>query len=201
MKKLLCFIGGAMLVSYAPAQTHSKNSYKNRKEQFYIGSYFNMKEPLGKVIYYKDSSISLQDFKGKIIILDLWHTGCTTCIEAFPKEVALQKKFSEQIQIIPVTYQSKEAVRDFLDKWQLRTGIHLNMPFLVEAEALEKAFRFRAQPHYIWIRPDGYIAGQTSGTFISEGGIKYFIAEWKKLQAYMYGTPVQTDEMPITNSK
>lgn len=199
MKKLLCLLGGAMLMSFAFGQ--NKHSFRSQKEPFYIGSYFNMKESLGKTINYKDSSVCLEDFKGKIIILDFWHTGCSSCLNAFPAEVGLQKRFGDQIQIIAVTHQSDTLVESFLKKWDERTGIHLNFPIIVNGSKLQKAFRFRAQPHYVWIRPDGYIAAQSSSQFVTEGNIKSLIKEWKKLKSILYGDAPQIDVFSTTNSK
>lgn len=200
MKKLLCLMGGAMIISMVSAQ-YTNHTFKTRKEPFYIGNRFNMTEPIGKIINYKDTSLNLQHFKDKIIILDFWHTGCSDCLAAFPKEVKLQKLFGDKIQIIAVTHQPQNLVKEFIEKWNQRTGIHLNFPVVVEGTALQKAFRFRAEPHYIWILPNGYIEGQTSASFVTKGNIESLIQEWSELKAILDGDAPVRDIFPITNSK
>lgn len=201
MKKLLCLVGGAMLITFAFAQNHTNHTFKNRKEPFYIGNYFNMSEPVGKVINYKDTSLCLQDFKDKIVILDFWFTGCTSCINAFPEEVALQNEFADKIQIIAVTHEPEKLVRPFLEKWEKKIGEHLNFPIVVDGKSLQTAFRFRYEPHYVWIMPNGYIDGQTSSSFVTKGNIKSLIEKWKKLKALLDGEVRVKDVFAITNSK
>src|SRR5258705_5959636 len=44
------------------------------------------------VLNYKNKKAKLSDFKGKLVILDIWSVGCISCIESFPKLEALQKQ-------------------------------------------------------------------------------------------------------------
>ncbi|HJT70349.1 MAG TPA: TlpA disulfide reductase family protein [Terriglobales bacterium] len=40
-----------------------------------------------------DHSVSLDQFRGKIVVLNFWATWCAPCIEEMPSLVGLQKKF------------------------------------------------------------------------------------------------------------
>jgi cytochrome oxidase Cu insertion factor (SCO1/SenC/PrrC family) len=42
------------------------------------------------ILNYKSKKAKLSDFKGKLVILDMWSTSCTFCIAAFPKMEELQ---------------------------------------------------------------------------------------------------------------
>ena len=55
-------------------------------------------------------NILLQDFQKKLIILDFWATWCGSCISAFPKTKRIEKQFSENLQIIPITTQDQKLV-------------------------------------------------------------------------------------------
>src|SRR5258705_3241888 len=64
----------------------------------------------------KIKSFTLSDFKSKLIIIDFWGTGCTSCIKAFPKIDSLQKKFQDKIQFILVNKESADSTRGFFLK-------------------------------------------------------------------------------------
>src|SRR5687767_12747147 len=60
----------------------------------------------------------------KLIILDMWSTGCSSCMEAFPKMVLLQDQFKKQLQIVLVNpWESDSQIRKrmvFINEIQLR---------------------------------------------------------------------------------
>jgi peroxiredoxin len=41
-------------------------------------------------------TVKLSDFKGKVVILDLWATWCPPCVAEIPNFVALQKQYKKQ---------------------------------------------------------------------------------------------------------
>lgn len=179
MKKLTLMSVLAVLCIYSHAQWGRQNlDFEKIKEPFYIGSWIRQDVPLGKVINYKDSSITLNDFNDKIIILAFWFTQCTDCIAQFPKEDSLQKGFDDNVQFIMVTFNPSDQVEKFLDLYKKRTGLDVKIPIIVGDTLLSKAFRHLYHPHYVWIFPDGYIIGQTNENFITTGNISALIKEW-----------------------
>ncbi|NJI76330.1 redoxin domain-containing protein [Sphingobacterium kitahiroshimense] len=64
--------------------------------------------------------LSLDDIKEDIIILDLWGTWCTYCINSFPHLFQLQKTFAGKIKVLPVVNQSKNVVRKALEKQSIK---------------------------------------------------------------------------------
>ena len=180
---LLCVL--TMLCLYSQAQWGEQNlDFREMKEPFYIDSWIKQDVPLGKVINYKDSSITLNDFNDKIIILAFWFTQCTDCIAQFPKEDSLQKEFADDIQFIMVTFNPADKVKKFLDLYKARTGLVVKSPVIVEDTLLSKAFRHLYNPHYAWIFPDGYIVGQTNENFITAGNISALVKEWQVRKAF-----------------
>ena len=126
---------------------------------------------LGKLIRYKETTAKLDDIYNKIIILDFWFTGCTACIAQFPKEDSLQKEFANDIQIIPVTYQSQKTVTTFLDKWEHDHG-KMSLPLIVEDTLYESLFANNFSPHYTWISQDKRVIAHTSEDFITKENIR-----------------------------
>jgi peroxiredoxin len=73
-----------------------------------------------------DSLVSLSDFKGKYIYLDVWNTKCMPCLKEFPHYDKLRKKYNENnIVFIAVSLdKDKKSWEAFLDEKKLK-GIQL----------------------------------------------------------------------------
>lgn len=102
---------------------------------------------------------SLSKYKGKLIILDFWATWCSPCVAMIPKMEALQAQFKDQIQIIPVTYQSEKEVTTFLN--ELNKGKPSILPQITGDKELHKIFPHIYLPHYVWIDTHGKVAAIT----------------------------------------
>src|SRR5437667_8545163 len=68
------------------------------------------------VYNYSKKSISINDLKGKLVIVVFWGSNCKGCIEAFPTLTSLQKKFDNKIQIILVTSEPKGRIDSIFAK-------------------------------------------------------------------------------------
>lgn len=70
--------------------------------------------PMEKVLY-QDKIISLNsgDYKNKLLIIDLWSTSCSYCVETFPKLDELQNTYADKVKVISATYHTAEEVRKF----------------------------------------------------------------------------------------
>jgi thiol-disulfide isomerase/thioredoxin len=96
------------------------------------------------------NSITLNEYKGKLIILDFWATWCGSCIKAMGKLDSLQQQFASQIFILPVTYQDAATATTFLQSRKLK------LPSLVAETRLKTWFPHTALPHQVWIK-DGKV--------------------------------------------
>lgn len=112
-------------------------------------------------------TITLNDYKGKLIILDFWATWCTPCVAMLPKMDSLQKELAGQMQIIPLTYQSRKEVTEFMDKYTRRTGREIALPKVIEEKRLHQVFPHTSIPHYAWIGTDGRVKAITGHEEIS----------------------------------
>lgn len=153
-------------------------------EPFYIGDRIPDLQ-LERVMNYKDSNILLSALNKKLIIFDFWSTHCAGCIEAFPKQEALQKSFDGQLQFILVTFEPKEKVDKFLADFENKNNSKLSFPIVYSDSVLYYLFRHRFIPHYAWVSPDGKLFAQTDDKFINSKAIAAAISEISRRQADM----------------
>lgn len=105
--------------------------------------------------------VSLDDLKGKVVVLDFWGTWCPPCVESVPELRNLYKRYSKDGSFVLIGISSDrddEVWKDFTDKnrmiWpQYRDG----------NRKIQNAFNIRAYPTYIVIDHEGIVRYQSSG--------------------------------------
>lgn len=119
---------------------------------------------LQNVKYYKSNTASLQDFKGKWLFLDFWFTGCTACIQSFPKINLIQQNFLHEVQYVLVGV-NKRSMGGNIEKVYQRIREKLDLK-LVSAydSALSERWKITSMPHIIIVDPGGVVRYITSGT-------------------------------------
>lgn len=67
----------------------------------------------------KGKTVKIEDFKGKVVLLNFWATWCPPCLAEIPELIKWQKEYENQgLQIIGITYPptNRSAVRNFVRK-------------------------------------------------------------------------------------
>ncbi len=165
----------------------------------YIGEWISQDMPFGKVINYKRNTISLAHFKNKMVIMGFWFPSCTPCVAQFPKELALQQKFSNEIQLLLVTYEPEQKIRMFIKDWEQKNGISFTLPLIVEDTLLTKAFRVRYNPHYVWFLPGGKAVAQTEHYMVTEDAIKSMLPAIKEMNTHLEKWKSESVEKQLPN--
>lgn len=127
------------------------------------------------MINHSTDQIWLSEFKGKLLIIDFWATWCSPCLAMFPKTDSLQKKFSDKVVFLPVTYQSKEEVTKLFSKASRLKNIRL--PMVTSDKTLHELFPHKELPHYVWIGGDGVVKAITGHHEVNEATINKMLTE------------------------
>src|SRR5690606_38825903 len=94
-------------------------------------------------------TITINDYRGKLIILDFWATWCSSCIAMMPKLSALEKDNELGLKVVPVAYEDAEKVSSFLSG--NKNARNLSFSSITSDTLLSDLFPHRSLPHYIWI--------------------------------------------------
>jgi peroxiredoxin len=120
----------------------------------------------------KQNEISLEDLKGKPVILEFWATWCGPCIPAMKKLDSLQNTFGNKIEIITISSEKKERLEKFIES--SNTSLRI-----VSDTVHNKNFKYKVIPHTIIIDKNGIVKGITSPENINNEVIENLLANNK----------------------
>jgi len=132
--------------------------------------------------------ISLDDLKGKVVLIDFWATWCGPCREALPHMQLIARKFQGQpLVILSVSMDSEENKwKEFVAKngmtWMNCRDGRFDGP-------MAKLFDVHAIPSTFTIDADGVLQDEHVGDAAIEGKLKKQIARAQELQAAVKTTP------------
>ncbi len=122
----------------------------------------NTPKPSPKFIDYENfdgSKTSLDDLKGKILLIDVWATWCEPCLVELPALSELHKKYhGKGIEFVSISVDEpkyKQKWEDMIRDQQL-TGIHLIADSSMQSKFI-RDYRFNGIPRFILIDTDGNI--------------------------------------------
>jgi len=96
--------------------------------------------------------VSLQDLRGKYVLLDFWELWCGYCILAIPEMKQKADKYrAANVEVIGVTSENEAGIRRIVKANQL------NYRNLLASEKMIKDYGVDGRPNYILIGPDGKI--------------------------------------------
>jgi len=120
-------------------------------------------------------SIKLNNYKGKLIILDFWGSYCAPCIRFLPKLDSLGGEFKPQIQVLPVSDIKKaDELSAALNRLKILSGF--KAPIALFNEKLKKYFPHQLVSHVIWINRDGVVCAITESDYVTKNNIEELIA-------------------------
>ncbi|MBR8835770.1 MAG: redoxin domain-containing protein [Stigonema ocellatum SAG 48.90 = DSM 106950] len=111
-----------------------------------------------------EKPLSLQQLKGRVVILDFWTYCCINCLHILPKLKYLEKKYKDSLTVIGVhsakfdNEKETENIRQAILRYDIEHPIIVDSGFRVWQE-----YAVRAWPTLMVIDPEGYVIGYVSG--------------------------------------
>jgi peroxiredoxin len=118
--------------------------------------------------------VSLADYKGQVVLLNIWATWCRPCVEEMPSmEKLYQELKDEEFEILAVSIDESGAqvVLPFMKKHKL------SFPALTDtAGAIKNLYQTTGVPESFIIDKDGRIVEEVTGPrdWASAGAIRFF---------------------------
>jgi thiol-disulfide isomerase/thioredoxin len=125
--------------------------------------------------------ISLDDMKGKVVLIDFWATWCAPCREALPHMREIAKKFhDEPLVILSVSLDDDEQKwKEFVEKNEMTWLQYRDGGFKGPVSA---TFAVEAIPQTFTIDTDGILQDQHIGDASIEGKLKKLIKRAHELE-------------------
>ena len=129
----------------------------------------------------EDDTVTLSEFKGKMVIVAFWVTWCPYCARETPNFIELQDEFgSDGLEIIGISNESEETIETYLSK---NEDINFKIVRLSPEEAYDK-YQFRQPPSNVFIGKDGRIVGLHDGFLTNRdfNDLRGFIIRYLNIQ-------------------
>jgi thiol-disulfide isomerase/thioredoxin len=125
-------------------------------------------------------TVSVSDFKGKVVMIDLWETWCKPCLASFPTLEKLQKEYSDNFVVLAVTPGFTDTVKDARAFAQEND---YDFTYLMDSKSLHREIGVQGIPYKLFIDAEGSFIKKSRGTSGPEADykkIKEIIEKHKK---------------------
>lgn len=103
-----------------------------------------------------EKTITLEDFKGKYVYLDIWNTYCAPCLVEMPRFEALKEQFKgKNIAFVSICVNSKKETWQKMIKDKKLSDVQLFTP--TDKTDFFKKYLVVSAPRYILIDPNGKV--------------------------------------------
>lgn len=133
---------------------------KERQREFALGMPGVVPPNMSEGSWLNTDATSLDDFRGKFVLLDFWFIGCGPCVRDMPSvKLAYQKFFNAGFTVVSVHSQGRHNPEE-VQQYANQNG--MNYPIVVDdsAGSIVKQYRERGLhgfPHYMLLNPEGRI--------------------------------------------
>lgn len=104
--------------------------------------------------------VSIDDFKGKPTLVNMWFTTCKPCIEEMPVLNQMQAENSDRFNFLSITFESESTVRKFLKRFDFE------FEHIVDSDELTSDLGFQSFPANLFLDKEGRLR-------VIEGNIPY----------------------------
>jgi thiol-disulfide isomerase/thioredoxin len=136
--------------------------------------------PPFSVITLDGQRVSMDELKGKVVLIDFWATWCGPCREALPHMKDIAKKFNGQpLVILSVSLDENEQKwKEFVEKNGMNWAQYRDAGF---EGPIARSFAVTAIPHTFTIDVDGVLQDEHIGDAAIEGKLKKLVARAREI--------------------
>jgi len=144
---------------YFQKQIDSQISSHDGMISYYVKSANQRAEVVGKpapdweLKDFDGKSHAIEDYRGKVVVLDFWYRGCGWCIKAMPQ----LNELAEQFQGRPVVLLGMNTDRKVEDAKFVQEQMNLKYETLLNATEVPKKYGVQGFPTLVVIDPEGIV--------------------------------------------
>ena len=133
MRKKLTLFLFVFMVSITTVLSGCTNTSQNTDNNSGTAENFTFELPNG-------TEMELKDYRGKIVILDMWATWCQPCQYQMLEFIKAYENYSDEIEILSINIDPSESNQDIIDFINLfaNYGYHMNWVFGNEVDDTSK---------------------------------------------------------------
>jgi uncharacterized protein (TIGR03435 family) len=152
MKKLLIFWLGLLLsVPVSHAQTILGQPAPNLR----FATVLNGSQP----------NLTLEQLRGKVVLLEFWATYCGPCLTAMPHLQELQRQFGGRLQVVAISPDSPARLGRFLEARP--SNLLFASVMGAPSDSLQRLFSYQLIPHSVLLDAAGRVVASTEPTYIT----------------------------------
>jgi thiol-disulfide isomerase/thioredoxin len=157
-----CAFGLVLLIM---ASGVTAEGMEDTPERIRLGEFILVSPPLpAPPISFVDlagNTVSLSDFTGKMVLVNLWATWCEPCLREMPSLGRMQSRLGDKITVVAVSEDrgGSKAVEPFIGK----LGLESIKTYLDPKSTAERAFKVQGLPTSFLIDRQGRIIGRVEG--------------------------------------
>jgi thiol-disulfide isomerase/thioredoxin len=138
----------------APSDSTSEGGQTGQSAEG-IGSAVNYGDVLSTASFqdYDGNTVTLDQFKGKVVMIDFWETWCTPCLKAFPSMSKAMLDYPNDFVVLAVNLGESDQDED-VERFR---NSNPDYPFvwLKDSELLANQLQVPGIPFKIFVSPDG----------------------------------------------
>lgn len=99
------------------------------------------RKPVGEfdLIEADGKKVSIQDYRGKVVILSFWASWCTPCLVELPTFAQIEKKFGDRgFAVVPVNVDDGDVGKNFAKEFWSKNGFEFPSFYDTQKELAEK---------------------------------------------------------------
>src|SRR5512132_53165 len=144
-------------------------------------------------------SLSLDDLRGRLVILDFWTPCCVNCLHVLPTLRRLEEAFAESIVVVGVHSPKYPAERDEASLLNALSRYGIRHPVAHDPDLqLWRDYGISAWPTLVFIDPNGHILGCLPGEPATDrliAGVGEMMRQWRSA-GLIRPAPLELQEPP-----
>jgi peroxiredoxin len=125
-----------------------------------------------------NTTYTLNDLRGKVVLINLWFIGCPPCVAEIPMFNELQNEFSRKdFVILSFGLDDNKSIEEFIKKHPINFSVFANSSNLI-TNKFKMTFGY---PTNLFLDKDGQLIDFTNGGAMDDVGLKKTKEEFKSL--------------------